>query len=91
MLNCNLAWWKLPEFVIQCKEKIEPESVTVISDAINLSTQSWVGLLFMLASAILGIVIVELLYNKIDWYIDPLVERVKKRYEFVQNRKATHL
>ena len=91
MLNCVFEWYHLPEVIIKCTEKIAPESVTVVSDAINLSTQSWVGMLFMLASAILGIVLVELLYNKLDWYLDPLVERVKRRYEYVQSRKATHL
>ena len=91
MINCVFEWYHLPGFVIRCTEKIVPESVTVVSDAINLSTQSMIGMLFILASAILGIVIVELLYNKLDWYLDPLVEKVKKRYEYVQSRKATHL
>mgnify|MGYP006919669382 CR=1 FL=1 len=90
MLNCVWEWYRLPEFIIQCTEKVYSPSLTV-ADSINLSTQSMVGMLFMLASAILGIVIVELLYNKLDWYLDPLVERVKKRYEYVQSRKATHL
>lgn len=82
---CTWAWYYLPEFVIDCYEKISSPSVTV-SSPVNFGIEAWVGILFIICAGILGIVIVELLYNKLDWYLTPLVDYCIKRYAFVQER-----
>ena len=82
---CSLTWWKFPDISYQCIEKLTPPNVTVQSE-VSFSIESWVGLLFMICAGILGVVIVELLYNKTDWFIDPLYNRVVRRYNFTLER-----
>ena len=86
MINCVFEWYYLPEFIITCTEKVRSASVTIPSDATNFSVESYVGLLFMLCAGILGVAIVELLYNKSDWYLTPLVNRVVRRYHWTIER-----
>jgi hypothetical protein len=45
-----------------------------------------IGILFIFAAGILAATIIELLYNKLDWYLTPLVNRVVRRYNFTVQR-----
>jgi len=83
---CSITWWEFPDITYKCIEKLSNPNVTVQSE-VNLSVEVWVGLLFLFCAGFLMAIIIELLYNKVDWYLDPLVERVKRRYEYVQSRK----
>jgi hypothetical protein len=60
-------------------------SVTIQSE-VSFSIETWVGILFMICAGILGMIIIELLYNKIDWYLTPLVNRVVRRYHYTIQR-----
>ena len=82
---CSLTWWKFPDVTYRCIEVISNPSNTIQSE-VNFSIETWVGLLFILCVGILGAVIVELLYNKSDWYLTPLVNRVVRRYNFTVQR-----
>lgn len=57
-------------------------SVTSFEPSISLV----VGVFMMLAIGMFGVTLVELLNNKLDWYITPLVNRVNRRYMFVIER-----
>ena len=93
---CSFRWWnifdgKIPDY--NCKDfytdyMLEPVKA---ANSFNPSTETYVGMLFLIAASILGIAIVELLHNKTDWYITPLVNRVVKRYRYTleRNRLAT--
>jgi hypothetical protein len=52
----------------------------------NPTVETYVGFLFIIASSILGITIIELLYNKADWFLTPLVNCVVKRYNYTIER-----
>ena len=82
---CTLTWWKFPDITYRCVEKLSSQSVTVQNE-VNFSVEAWVGLLFILCAGILGVVIVELLYNKTDWYLTPLYNRVVRRYYWTLER-----
>ena len=82
---CAFAWWKLPSFELACREVVKSNYNTVES-SVNLPLEAWVGILFVVLSGILGVVIVELLYNKSDWFLTPLVNRVVKRYNYTIQR-----
>lgn len=43
-------------------------------------------LLMIFAAGIFGATILELVLNKLEWYISPLVTRIQKRYNFITER-----
>ncbi len=83
--SCVVTWWKFPDIAFKCTEKLSSPSVTVQSDAV-LTIDVLVGMLFILCAGILGAIIVELLYNKSDWFLTPLVNRVVRRYHYTIQR-----
>jgi len=82
---CSLTWWKFPDVTWRCVEKLSSNSTSTQGEAV-LTIDVWVGILFIFCAGILGSVIVELLYNKSDWYLTPLVNRVVRRYNFTVER-----
>jgi hypothetical protein len=82
---CAFAWWKLPNLELTCREVIKTNYSTVES-SVSLPLEAWVGMLFIICAGILGGIIVELLYNKSDWFLTPLVNRVVKRYNYTIQR-----
>ncbi len=82
---CTFAWWKLPSFELACREVIKSNYNTVES-SVSLPLEAWVGILFVVLSGILGAIIVELLYNKVNWFLTPLVNKVVRRYHYTINR-----
>ena len=82
---CAFAWWKLPSFELACREVIKSNYNTVES-SVGLPLEAWVGILFVVLSGILGAIIVELLYNKVNWFLDPLYNRVVRRYYWTLER-----
>jgi hypothetical protein len=87
---CSVTWWKFPDVTWRCVEVASSPSVTIQSE-VNFSIEIWVGVLFMICAGILGSIIVELLFNKSDWFITPLVNRVVRRYHYTieRNRLTT--
>ncbi len=75
---------KIPEW--SCIEKPASLSVTV-SEPFAVSIEAVIGMFFVLIAGMLGILIVELLYNKSDYFLDPLVRLTVKRYCRVQERE----
>lgn len=62
---------------------------TTIADAeMNYPTVEKITLvlLFLVSVSVFGITIIELLYNKLDWYVQPLANIVIRRYKFVVER-----
>ena len=82
---CSITWWKFPDITYKCIEKLSNPNVTVQSE-VNLSVEVWVGLLFLFCAGFLMAIIIELLYNKVDWFIDPLYNKVVRRYNFTIER-----
>jgi hypothetical protein len=82
---CAFAWWKLPNLELTCREVIKTNYSTVES-SVSLPLEALVGMLFIICAGILGGIIVELLYNKSDWFLTPLVNRVVKRYHYTIQR-----
>lgn len=85
-LNCVITWWDFPNIILQCANKIRTDGVSEAPNDFNPGIEWAVGILFLIAVGILGSTIVELLYNKSDWYLTPLVNRVVKRYNFTLQR-----
>ena len=83
--NCVITWWNFPDITFRCIEKITSPSVTTQSQ-VSLGIETWVGMLFVLCAGLLGITIVELLYNRTDWFADPLCNRVVRRYRWTLER-----
>ena len=52
----------------------------------NPTVETYVGLLFLFAASILAITIIELLYNKLDWFLTPLIGKITKRYRYTIQR-----
>ena len=82
---CSITWWEFPDITYKCIEKLSNPNVTVQSE-VNLSVEVWVGLLFLFCAGFLMAIIIELLYNKVDWFIDPLYNKVVRRYNFTIER-----
>jgi hypothetical protein len=82
---CSITWWKFPDVTWKCVEKLSNAPSTIQSEAV-FTIDVWVGLLFVICAGILGGVIVELLYHKIDWFLTPLVNRVVRRYNYTVER-----
>ncbi len=82
---CAFAWWKLPNFELACREVIKTNYSTVES-SVSLPLEAWVGMLFVICAGVLGAIIVELLYNKVNWFLDPLYNRVVRRYYWTLER-----
>ncbi len=82
---CAFAWWKLPSFELACREVIKSNYNTVES-SVSLPLEAWVGILFVICAGVLGAIIVELLYNKVNWFLTPLVNKVVRRYHYTINR-----
>ena len=83
--SCVITWWKFPDVAFVCTEKISSPSVTVQSEA-ALTIDVYIGILFVLCAGMLGVIIIELLYNRLDWYLTPLVNRVVRRYNYTIQR-----
>lgn len=89
--TCIFRWWDIisgifPEYV--CTDYyinyiIEPLKTI---NLFNPTVEMGVGILFLFAVGILGVTITELLANKLDWYLTPLVNRVVKRYRYTIQR-----
>ena len=87
--NCHIDFiesfsiGKIPEWT--CKDVvldfiIEPiEQVNTFNPTVELG----VGMLFVLLAGLLGSLIVELLFNKMDLFLNP----IEKKYQIVQSRK----
>lgn len=72
---------KLPSY--DCTPVFVPEDFTriVSESSLNVSLETLgISLLFIFAIGLFGATIVELLYNKLDWYLTPLTNLVEKRY-----------
>ncbi len=82
---CSLTWWKFPDITWRCTEKISIPSSTIQSEA-SFTIDVYIGILFVICAGMLGMIIIELLYNRIDWYLTPLVNRVVRRYNYTINR-----
>ena len=82
---CSVTWWKFPDVTWRCVEVASSPNITIQSE-VNFSIEIWVGVLFMMCAGILGGLIVELLFNKSDWFITPLVNRVIRRYNYTVER-----
>lgn len=73
---------KIPEY--QCSP-VSHTWGTVESD-FTMPESLGVQLLFIFAVGILGTTVIELLNNKLDWFLDPLTNRIEKRYHFIRER-----
>ena len=89
---CVITWWKLKEIFWQCTEKTWTmnNTNTTVQAELPHNIEVMVGILFIFAVGVLGSVIIELLNNKLDWFVDPLVKLVNKRYAHVQSRNRLH-
>ena len=79
---------ELPSY--DCSHQFVPidytDTVVNSVSSFNPTIEMYIGLLFIIAVSILGITIIELLYNKSDWYLNPLVNYCNKRYGYVIER-----
>jgi len=82
---CAFAWWKLPNLELVCREVIKTNYNTVES-SVSLPIDALVGIIFVICAGVLGAIIVELLYNKVNWFLTPLVNKVVRRYHYTINR-----
>ena len=85
---CSVTWWKIFRLELpnwHCVERVINPSSTIQTEVV-FTIDVWVGLLFVLCAGILGAIIVELLYNKADWFLTPLVNKVVRRYHYTINR-----
>jgi len=86
---CSLTFWKLfygelPSW--ECSPQFVPIDYfdTVVESTINISFETLgLSILFVFAVGILGATVVELLYNKLDWFITPLCNLINRRYRTV--------
>ncbi len=87
---CSLTWWNFPDVTWRCIEKVSNPSTTIQSEAV-ITIEVYIGILFVICAGMLGMIIIELLYNRMDWYLTPLVNRVVRRYNFTvqRNRYST--
>ena len=82
---CVITWWKYPDVTYRCIEKLSNPLSTLQSE-VHFTIEIYIGILFILCAGILGAIIVELLYNKSDYFLTPLVNYCVKRYSYVQTR-----
>ena len=82
---CVITWWKYPDVTYRCIEKLSNPLSTVQSE-VHFTIEMYIGILFILCAGILGAIIVELLYNKSDYFLTPLVNRVVRRYRYTIQR-----
>ena len=87
---CSITWWKFPDISYRCVEKLSSPNVTVQNE-VSFSIDVYIGILFVICAGMLGMIIIELLYNRLDWYLTPLVNRVIRRYNYTieRNRLTT--
>ncbi len=83
--QCVVTWWKFPDITWRCTEKISTPSVTVQSE-VSFSIEVLVGILFVICAGMLGVIIIELLYNKSDYFLTPLIDKMRKRYNWTLER-----
>ena len=74
-------WDCTPQFV-----DVNYTTVQSIQTSPPFTIELMVGLLFLFCAGILGVIIIELLYNKSDYFLTPLVNRVVRRYNFTIER-----
>ena len=74
-------WECTPQFV-----DVNYTTIQSIQTSPPITIELMVGILFIICAGILGATIIELLYNKLDWFLTPLVNRVVKRYNFTIER-----
>ena len=82
---CSITWWNFPDVTWRCVEKISNPNVTVQNE-VSFSIDVYIGILFVICAGMLGMIIIELLYNRLDWYLTPLVNRVVRRYNYTIQR-----
>jgi hypothetical protein len=92
-IHCRFEWWKVLDFEFPkyiCKPFLGSSGhnppVETIGRLPELTIEFTVGIFFVLLAGVLGILILELLYNKADWFLTPLTNYCTKRYSHVQER-----
>jgi len=90
-LNIFKPFYSPPEFPsYDCSAHFVNEnySDTVVDSVfVNVSLETiGLSLLFIFAVGLFGGTIVELLYNKLDWFLIPLCNTVTKRYNYTIER-----
>ncbi len=95
--SCFLNWFKLLEVKLPSYDctphfvSIEWEPTVRVPIELVLNYDGIIsGIIMILAMGLLGGIIIELLYNKLDWYLDPLCKYVNRRYRIVIERGRLH-
>lgn len=97
MPYCVLTWSKIIDILFsnyECDDSPWYYDETVSIPEMNLpvfDVSVQVEVVFVLLAALIGILIIELIENRFDYLLAPLVRIVMKRYRFVceRNRMST--
>ncbi len=74
-------WDCTPQFV-----DVNYTTIQSVQTSSPITIELMVGGLFIFCAGILGAIIVELLFNKSNWYLTPLCNRVVRRYRYTIQR-----